>query len=79
MSDECNQYPCIRIGVDHKYKKFAVFIETADGEYIYISADEILKACREIESLKHKHYVEASGEEIDEIAYNVFELLPVEE
>ncbi len=79
MSGECARYPCIRIGVDHRSKRFALFIETSDGEYISINADELLRACKEVEKLKHKHYIEAVGDEIDEIAYNILGLLPVEE
>ncbi len=44
------------------------FIETAEEEFFYIKASEILAAADKIESLLKKHFREAVGDEIDEIA-----------
>ncbi len=54
--------------VDYRKKKFAAFIETADEGFFYIKADEILAAAEKIETLIKKHFREAVGDEIDEIA-----------
>ncbi len=54
--------------VDYRRKRFAAFIETADEGFFYIKADEILAAAGKIESLLKKHFREAVGDEIDEIA-----------
>ncbi len=78
MEEECTQYPCLHVGVDHKNKVFAVFIETADGEYIYLPLKEIEKITEKINSLRRKHYREAVSEEIDKIAYEVLGLVEIE-
>ncbi len=65
---ECSVYPCIHVVVDYRRKKFAAFIETADTGFYYIKASEILAAAEKINSLMRKHFREAVGDEIDEIA-----------
>lgn len=64
----CNVYPCIHVVIDYRRKKFAAFIETADEGFFYIKASEVLVAADRIESLLKKHFREATGDEIDEIA-----------
>ncbi len=78
MEEECTQYPCLHVGVDHRNKTFAVFIETADGEYIYLPLKEIEKIMEKIAQLRRKHYREAVGDEIDRIAYDVLGLVEIE-
>ena len=65
---ECNVYPCIHVVVDYRRKRYAAFIETLDTGYYYIKASEILAAAEKINSLMKKHFREAVGDEIDEIA-----------
>ncbi len=72
----------IRLVIDHKRKIYATFIveEYEDEyEYVYVSPEEIMKIADEIKKLMGKHYRPAKGNEIDDLAYEVFGALPVEE
>ncbi|ABN70525.1 hypothetical protein Smar_1435 [Staphylothermus marinus F1] len=72
----------IKLAIDHKKKIYATFIiesyEDAE-EYVYIDPEEILKLADQIKNLKDKHYKAARDKEIDHIAYNILEAIPVEE
>ncbi|AEM37948.1 hypothetical protein Pyrfu_0076 [Pyrolobus fumarii 1A] len=75
---ECEEIPCIHIVIDPPRKRFAVFIEYEDGDYIHVSAEKVLEAARRIEELLRKRWREASSEEVDEIAERYLEASRVE-
>ncbi len=76
---ECEKYPCFRLGIDHRRKRFAVFLVTSDGVYTYVPVDRIREALKAVEGLEHKHYREAVGDEVDEIAVEILGLASYEE
>ena len=65
---ECEELPCIHVVIDPPRKRFAVFIEYEDGDYILIPAEKVVEAARRIEELRRRRWREASEEEADEIA-----------
>lgn len=76
---ECREPPCLHVAVDYPRKRFAVFLETSDGELIYIPFERIEKACREAGELLSKRFREAQGSEVDEIAEEILGAEPLEE
>ncbi len=81
MSEEyvCTNPPCIHVVIDHRKKIFAVFIETADEDYIYIPVERILEASDKARELLRKHYREAKDTEIDQLASEKLGAIPIEE
>ncbi len=65
---ECEEIPCIHVVLDPPLKRFAVFIEYEDGDYIRVPAGKVLEAARRIEELMRRRWREASEDEVDEIA-----------
>ncbi len=65
---ECEEIPCIHVVLDPPSKRFAVFIEYEDGDYIRVPAEKVLEAAKRIEELVRRRWREASDDEVDEIA-----------
>ena len=65
---ECSNPPCVHVVVDWPRRRFAVFVEDAEGSLLYIPADRVVKACRELDSLLRKRVREAKNDEIDDLA-----------
>jgi hypothetical protein len=78
-SYECKSPPCLHVVVDYRRKRFAVFLETGDGDIIYVPADRVEEAYRRIVELRSRRFREAKGDEVDEIASEILGALPVEE
>jgi hypothetical protein len=76
---ECEELPCIHVVIDPPRKRYAVFIEYEDGDYIRIPAERVLEAAKRIEELRRRRWREASDEEIDEIAEKYLEAEPLRE
>lgn len=76
---ECREPPCLHVVVDYRRKRFAVFLETADGDLIYVPAERVREAYARIAELERRRFREASGDEVDEIAADILGALPVEE
>ncbi len=78
-SYECEEPPCLHVVVDYPRKLFAVFLETSDGEIVYIPLERLEKAYREATELARRHFREARGEEIDRLARDFLEAEPIED
>jgi len=65
---ECEEIPCIHVVLDPPRKRYAVFIEYEDGDYIHIDASKVLAAAKRIEELEKRRWREATRDEVDEIA-----------
>ncbi|ABM80193.1 hypothetical protein [Hyperthermus butylicus] len=76
---ECEKPPCLHVVVDYRRKRFAVFLETADGDLIHIPAERIEDAYNKIVALRSRRFREAVGSEVDEIAEDILGAVPVEE
>jgi hypothetical protein len=76
---ECKNPPCLHVVVDYRRKRFAVFLETSDGDLIYIPSDRVEEAYKRIIELRSRRFREAEGDEVDEIASDILGALPVEE
>ncbi len=76
---ECSELPCIHVVIDPPRKRFAVFIEYEDGDYIRIPAGKVLEAARRIEELMRRRWREAAEEEVDEIAEKYLGAEPIVE
>ncbi len=76
---ECENPPCIHVVLDPRRKRYAVFIEDAEGSILYIEAEKVLTAAKEIEKLKRAKFREAEGDEVDELAREYLGAEPVEE
>ena len=75
---ECEKPPCIHVVPDHRRKRFAVFFEDDEGNVLYVESSKVKEAYRKIVELERKHYREASGDEIDQIAREILNVEPVE-
>ncbi len=75
---ECEELPCIHVVLDPPRKRFAVFIEYDDGDYIRIPARKVVEAARRIEELTRRRWREAGEDEVDEIAERYLGAEPVE-
>ncbi len=75
----CREYPCFKIGVDHRGKKYAVFLVTSDNVFTHVPVERIREALKEIEGLERKHYREARGRDVDYIAEEILGLEILEE
>ncbi len=75
---ECEKPPCIHVVPDHKRKKYAVFFEDDMGNVLYVEPEKIKEAYEKIVELERKHYREAKGDEIDDIARKKLHVEPVE-
>ena len=65
---ECSNPPCIHVVIDWPKKRFAVFVEDAEGSLLYVPADRVIKACSELEAILKKRVKEAIGDEVDDLA-----------
>lgn len=65
--------------VDERRKRFAAFLETDEGDVIYVPSERIEEACRKISGLRVRRLSEAQGDEIDEMAREYLNAEPVEE
>ena len=75
---ECENPPCIHVVPDRRRKMFAVFFEDYEGNVLYVESSKIKEAHRRIVELERKHYREAMGDEIDQIAREKLNVEPVE-
>jgi hypothetical protein len=78
-SYSCEKPPCIHVVVDWPTKKYAVFVEDAEGTLLYIPSSKIVEACSKIQELTRKRVKEASGDEIDSIAEKYLEAVELVE
>ena len=65
---ECSNPPCIHVVIEWPKKRFAIFVEDAEGSLLYVPADRVIKACNELEEIMKKRVREAAGDEIDDLA-----------
>ncbi|WFO76271.1 hypothetical protein J4526_01185 [Desulfurococcaceae archaeon MEX13E-LK6-19] len=81
LSEEysCSDYPCLHVVVDYKRKVYAVFMETSDGDIIYVPVVKIKDAYEKIKELEKKHFREAKDNEVDELAAEKLGALAIEE
>lgn len=75
----CEEPPCLHVVVDYSGKKLAVFLETGDGDIVYVPLEKLLRACERAKELLASRFREAKGREIDELAYEKLDALPLEE
>ncbi|MET1101529.1 MAG: hypothetical protein ABWW69_03500 [Pyrodictiaceae archaeon] len=73
---ECEDPPCIHVAVSFSRKKFAVFLETSDGDLIYIPLEKLIRTCETITKLLSTRFREAKGDEIDMIAEEELNAIP---
>jgi hypothetical protein len=78
-SYECEDPPCLHVVVDYPRKVFAIFLETSDGEIVYIPFEKVEKAYLEAKELTSKRFREANGDEIDRLASEFLGAEPVED
>ncbi len=76
---ECEDPPCLHVVVDYSRKVFAVFLETAEGDIIYIPFDKLAEAYSKASSLVSKRFREARGRDVDYLAQEHLGAEPVEE
>ncbi len=76
---ECEDPPCLHVVVDFSRKYFAVFLETSDGDIIYVPFEKIEKAYTTAKKLLSSRFREATGSEIDDLAYEKLGAAPYEE
>ncbi len=76
---ECSDPPCIHVVVDYSRKRLAVFLETSDGDIIFIPFDRLEQAYKTASSLLARRFREAQEGEIDELAREYLGAEPVEE
>jgi Mor family transcriptional regulator len=65
---ECDDPPCLHVVFDVRRKRYGVFIEDSEGDILYVPASKVEKAADRLSELKSKHFKEAEGTEIDELA-----------
>ncbi len=76
---ECNSPPCVHLVVDYPRRRLAVFIETGEGELIYVPLERLERAVDEARELLRRRFREARGGEVDELAREYLGAEPVEE
>jgi len=76
---KCENPPCLHVVVDWSKKFFAVFLETAEGDYIYVPWSEVEKAYTKALELIRKRFREAKDREIDFLAMEYLGAEPIEE
>ena len=76
---ECEEPPCVHVVVDYPRKRFAVFIETGDGEVLYVPFDRLRRAVEEAGELLRRRFREAQGDEVDELAAEYLGAEPLED
>ncbi len=77
-SYKCDNPPCIHVVVDYSKKIYAVFVEDAEGDLLWIRASEVLQAAEKVAEYMGSGFREAAGEEVDDLAYSRLEALPLE-
>ena len=78
-SYECEDPPCLHVVVDYPRKRLAVFLETSDGDIIYVPLGKLVEACRVTGELTRRRFREATGDEIDELAEQYLGAVKLEE
>jgi len=78
-SYECEEPPCIHVVIDYPSRVFAVFLETSDGEVVYIPFSRLEKAYEEAKELLRRRFREARGDEVDRLAREFLEAEPIED
>ncbi len=76
---ECADPPCLHVVVDYPRKRLAVFLETSDGDIIYVPLGKLMEACRAASELTKRRFREAKGDEIDELAERYLGAVKLEE
>ncbi len=76
---ECRDPPCLHVVIDYPGKRLAVFLETGDGDIIYVPLEKLMKACRAAGELTRRRFREAEGDEIDELAEQYLGAVKLEE
>ncbi len=76
---ECEDPPCLHVVIDYPGKRLAVFLETGDGDIIYVPLEKLLEACRAVGELTRRRFREAEGDEIDELAEQYLGAVKLEE
>lgn len=76
---ECDDPPCLHVVVDYSKKRLAVFLETSDGDIVFIPFDRLEQAYKIASSLLARRFREAQGDEIDELAREYLGAEPLEE
>jgi hypothetical protein len=76
---ECERPPCLHVVVDYSRKVFAIFLETSEGELIYIPFDRIESAYSKASGLLSKRFREAQGSDVDYLAQEYLGAEPVGE
>ena len=67
----------MHVVVDWRRKRFAVFVEDAEGSLLYVPSERVVAACDRVKELKGKRVREASGDEVNEIAEEYLNALEV--
>ena len=75
----CENPPCLHVVVDWSRKLFAIFLETSEGDYIYVPWSEVEKAYGKVSELIEKRFREAKGREVDFLAMEYLGAEPIEE
>lgn len=76
---ECENPPCVHLVVDYPRKRFAVFVETGDGEIIHVPLERLERVVEEARALRRRRFREAGGDEVDELAEEYLGAVPLEE